>query len=242
MLEQFHFADTPNAMNDIPVVTSLANGSKVQSFSNKVVNQRRAQVQVQPSSATASTITSLSGSIVDFRLENAIDRISSVWLRIKYSNTSGAACIVAVADAWLVVQQIYGANGSNLLYQSVNNVESYITNAFLSRDEYEGMASKRLSNSVYFAATTALADGTSGYIYIPVALPFFQATKLRPYTIDGNLLICLQFATSAPLIASGTMDIQESVILLNGFYESDMQRNKMLSEATIPKLLPFYAF
>ena len=89
MLEQFHFADYPNAMNDVPVVTTLASGGKVQSYSNKVVDQRRAQVQVQPSSATPNTITSLAGSIIDYRLENAIDRISSVWLRIKYSNSSG---------------------------------------------------------------------------------------------------------------------------------------------------------
>lgn len=241
-ITSFHYSNYPNSYNDVPPVSELANGAKVQTFSNKVVDQQRALVSVQPSSATATTISALAGSTVDFRLENNIDRITSVWLRIRYSNTSGADCAVSTADAWNSQQQIYSNNGANLLWQTTDNVEAYLNNMFLSRNEFEVLADKRLTSVTYATGVTTIPTGSSGYVYIPIALPFFNACKIRPYTIDGNVLVRIQFAPSASIISSGTMDITETVLLLSGFYESDEQKNMMLREATLPKVIPYYSY
>ena len=241
-IQNFHYTDYPNAMNNVPAMTKLGNGATAETFANKVVDQCREMAQLGASSATPTSVATLANATVEFRLENNIDRISTVWLRLKYANTSGASCVTSIGDGWIAHIEIYSNNGSNLLWQSNNRVEQFVTNAFLSRNEFEGMASKRFTDDNYATGVVTVLDTATGYVYIPIALPFFKAVNLRPYTIDGNLLIRITFGAAAACVQSGAMSISEATLQLSGYKESEAQQQLMLSNSSVPKCLPYWTF
>jgi hypothetical protein len=112
----------PNAFNDLPLQAKIGNNT-VETYAYKNVPQR-VVVNVNPTTAIASNI--LQGAQINYKIESGVlDRIggAGVQLRIAYSNTSGAACVVSIADNFIQQVQIYSNNGSTLLYQHVNEVE-----------------------------------------------------------------------------------------------------------------------
>ncbi len=228
--------DYNNSYNDIPHLTKIGNVN-TETYSFKNVPQRRAMVTVNPTSAISANL--LAGAQVDFRLENCIDRMSSgnaVFLRIGYSNTSGANCIVAPAESQLKMIQIYSNNGSNLLYQQNNSTESYVANNIVtSRTEHEGIAALKLTNANYATGVQTIPNGQSGYYYIPICPLFWKAIHFRPYTVSGNLLIRVQFESASANISSGSMTITEAVLRVSGYYESDEQKKMMINKALVPK-------
>lgn len=240
-LQNFHYADYENSFNDVPATAQLANGAKAQTYANKVVHQRRGLVSVQPSSAVSSTFASIASTQIDYRLENNLDRLSNAWLRVKYTNNSGANFTVGPADSWLQRIEIYSNNGSTLLYQTLSNIELFASNILLSRDEWDVMATSRFSSPTYGTGVTNVPTGQTGYGYIPIGLLFFSSIHFRSYTVDGNLLVRIQWSNGPSFIQAGTCDINECVLLLSGFYESDAQKQLMMGQATLPKVLPYYA-
>lgn len=236
-------ADNPNVYNDVPVVQSIGN-KKVETYTTKSVRQRREFVIVQPATAISSNI--YQGQQADFLIQNCIDRISSVYLKWDYINSSGAN-FVAAANTDSVIQsiQIFSGSGTNLLYQSTTNVESYLINNFLlSRNEYETTALLRGYYSPveqYPGGTSTIANGAAGSLYFPIALNFFRSTHFRPYDINGNLLIRILFNPAATNITSGTWTTTSLSIEISGYNESDAQQNMILAKATVPKAFSYYA-
>lgn len=232
----------PNAMNDMPAQTTVGN-RKIESFSNKCVPQRKVMVNVNPSTSVPANIWA-SGA-VDFRLEEQVDRIggNGVWLRIAYSNTSGANCVLSPVQAWLKNVQVCSNNGSTLLYQQTDNTETFLINQIvMSRDEYENIASDAFrSDANYSTANITIATGTSGYVYIPVCPLFFKSCKLRPYSINGNLLIRFQFNPASINISSGSMTCTEAALRISGYMEGEAQKKKVRANALVPKNYFYYA-
>ena len=117
----------PNSMNDIPQVTNIG-GNKVETYSYKNCPQCRVLVTINPSTAISSNI--LQGQQLDFRYENQIDRIggNGVHLRIAYTNNSGNNFVCGPAESWIKTIQIYSNNSCTLLYQTLSNQETYVSN------------------------------------------------------------------------------------------------------------------
>jgi hypothetical protein len=231
-----------NAYADMPTLSSVG-GKKVEVFTNKCIHQRKCMVNCNPSTSVQANIWN-SGQI-DFRIEEQIDRIAGngVWLRIGYSNTSGAACVLAPVNAWLNQIQVYSNNGSTLIYQQLSNMESFVINHLvMSRDEYENLAYDAYrSDANYTQTTISVANGESGYFYLPLCPLFWKSTHLRPYSINGNLLIRLTFNPASINISSGSLTCTEAVLRISGYMESADQKKLVLSKATLPKQFFYYS-
>jgi hypothetical protein len=175
-------------------------------------------VNVNPTTAISSNI--LQGSQIDFRIESgAIDRISEtgVQLRVAYSNTTGANCVISVPEAWLANLQIYSNNGFNLLYQYTNEIESFMINSTtLSRIEHEVSATYRGTDANYATGTLTIANGQSGYLYLTLAPLFWKSIYMRLYSIDGQLLVRLTFNSATNNISSGSMTTTKAVLRISG--------------------------
>jgi hypothetical protein len=165
-----------------------------------------------------------------------------VQLRIAYSNTSGAACVVSTADNFIQQVQIYSNNGSTLLYQHVNEVEQFLINATTtSRNEWENGAAYHLTSSAYATGTSSIANGQSGYIFVNIAPLFWKSIHLRPYAIEGQMLVRLTFNPASVNISSGSMTTTEAVLRISGYKENDSQKKLVLSKINLPKNYFYYA-
>jgi hypothetical protein len=232
-------AGNPNFYNDVPLVTDIG-GKKVEAFVNHSVNQRRAFVQISPTSAISSNV--IAGGDLQFKVENVLDRIMTCYLRLDYINSSGGNFICSAPVMHIGRNEIYANNGSNLLYQTTNPVATFmIDHVGMSRNEHEITASLRGTSSAYATGTITIPNGQSGSIYYSIAPNFWRALKLRPYCIDNNLLIRLRFQDSANIISSGSMTTTAAYLEFSGYYESSAQRKLMLQRAEIPKLLSYWA-
>jgi hypothetical protein len=231
----------PNTFNDVPGQAKIGN-QNVKTFAYKYVPQRHIIVNVNPTSAIFSNV--LQGATIDYRIElGIIDRISGAGcqLRVAYSNTSGANCVIAIPEKWLVNIQIYANNGFTLIYQHVNEVEQYLINSVtLSRNEHENTAAYRGTSSIYATGTLTISNGATGYLFVKIAPLFWKALHLRPYSIDGQLLIRLQFDTGAANISSGSMTTTEAILRLSGYEEPEAQKKLILSKAMLPKNFFYY--
>lgn len=242
MSNQLILANNPNAYNDIPQTMNVS-GKQAEAFTNKSVEQRREMVFVNPSSAISSNV--LDGAVLDYRVENVIDRISACYLRVTYNNASGGNFVMCPPSGWLASIEIYANNGSTLLYQSsAANIEQWILDScFRDRNEHNTTAAIRGTNSAYTTAQITIANGATGSYYVCIAPQFFRSLHLRAYSFDGNLLIRLRFqSASLNYITSGSWTTTEAVLLFSGYNESEHQQKYILSKATIPKCLSYYSF
>lgn len=233
-------AGNPNAFNDIPLVKNIGSKS-VEAYTNHSCPQRRVFVQVSPSTAISTNI--LQSAQLDFRIENPVDRIGAAYLRIDWANTSGANFVHSgPTEMWLQQIQIYANNGSTLLYQTIDPVANFLINSCLmSRNEHENTAALRGTSNAYATGVITNATGTSGSYYISLCPNFWRSTRLRPFTIDGNLLVRVKFQDPASLISSGTWTTTACYLELSGYMESETQTRLELSRAEKPKIFSYYA-
>jgi hypothetical protein len=232
----------PNAFNDLPLQAKIRNNT-VETYAYKNVPQRRVVVNINPTTAIATNI--LQGAQIDYKVESGVlDRIggAEVQLRIVYSNTLGAACVISTAYNFIQQVQIYSNNGSTLLYQHVNEVEQFLINTVTtSRNEHENGAAYHLTSSAYATGISSIANGQSGYIYVNITLLFWKSIHLRPYAIESQILIRLTFNPASANISSGFMITTEAVLRISGYEESDSQKKLVLSKAILPKNFFYYA-
>jgi hypothetical protein len=64
---------------------------------------------------------------------------------------------------------------------------------------------------------------------------------MRPYSIDGQLLVRLTFNSATNNISSGSMTTTEAVLRISGYEEPESQKKMILSKAMIPKNFFYYA-
>lgn len=236
-------AEHKNTYNDVPVIMPIGN-KKVETYTNKSVGQRREFVIVQPATAISTNI--YNSQQADFLIQNVIDRVSSVYLVWNYVNNSGAPFVAAAnTDSVVASIQIFSGSGTTLLYQSTTNVENYLINNFLlSRNEYEVTGPLRgyyPPIEQYPGGLTTIPNGASGALYYPLALNFFRSTHLRPYLLNGNLLVRVLFNNATTNIASGTWTTTSLSLEISGYNESEQQQNFLLSKATVPKAFSYWA-
>jgi hypothetical protein len=232
-------AANSNGFNDIPVVRDIG-GRNVEVFTNHSINQRRALVSVAPTTSVASFVWG-SASQLDYRIENNIDRITAAYIKLDVNNSSGASCVTSAGPLHIQKIEIYANNGATLLYSSNSNVANFLIDAVhLSRTEWNNTAAIRGTLANNYGAGALTTTNTTVYsFYYPIAPAFFRALKLRPYTINGNLLIRIKF--SDVLVTSGTLTTTACNLLLMGYYESEQQKAHCLKRAEIPKCLSYYA-
>lgn len=229
-----------NGFNDVPTVKKIGNRS-VEAFTNTSVDQRRVFVQVSPSTSIPSNL--LSAGQLDFRLENNIDRIGTVYLRVDYTNSSGANFVHSgPTDMWIQQIQIYANNGSTLLYQTNDPVGTFLINSVLqSRNEHEITASLRGTSAAYATGGITTATATSGSYYISIAPNFWRSTHLRTYCIDGNFLVRVKFQDASSIITSGTWTTTACYLELTGYMESEEQKKLLIQRSDKPKIFSYYA-
>lgn len=231
-------AANPNAENDMTKEFSIG-GNKVEAFVNVSVPQRRAFVSVGPTSAISSNIWS-GGQEVSFRLENNIDRIGTAYLKVDIANNSGAACVCAAGPTHIKNIEIYSNNGSTLLYQTNSAVSNFLIDAVcMSRNEWDTSSADRGTDANYSTVSISNPDGQVWSYYYNIAPNFWRTLKLRPYCIDGNLLVKVRFSNQ--IIQSGTLTTTAANIMISGYYESEKQKNKCIARAEFPKVLSYWA-
>lgn len=233
-------AANKNSFHDIPVVKSIG-GKNVETFNNTSSHQRRVFVQVSPTTAISSNV--LLGQSLDFRIENPVDRIGSVYLRVDWSNTSGANFIHSGPTAmWIQQVQIFANNGATLLYQTNDPIQNWLISSILmSRNEHETTAALRGTDADYVTTTITENTATSGSYYIDLSPNFWRSVKLRPYCIDGNLLIKVKFQEAANIITSGTWTTSGVYLEMSGYMEDEQQKKLLLARSDKPKNFSYYA-
>jgi hypothetical protein len=129
-----------------------------------------------------------------------------------------------------------------MAYQTVSEIESFLINAVTtSRNEWENSAAYHLTSSAYATGTSSIANGQSGYIFVNIAPLFWKSIHLRPYAIEGQMLIRLTFNPASANISSGFMITTEAVLRISGYEESDAQKKLILSQAMLPNNYFYYA-
>lgn len=231
-----------NSYNDMLVPTELQKGKKVLVNASKSVQQRRAEVLVQPSGSIPSSLSSLANSILDFRIEQPLDRITHMDVKISYANNSGATCTTCAIASWKKQEQIYSDNGTKLLYQTTDSPQTVLTDfLFRDRNDHELTYVYRGTTVNYDLGVTNFPNGNSGTYILPVADVFIRNWKPRPYEINGNLMVRIQFENVGRLIASGDMSITGIQLICHGYYESEQQKRLSLQRALSNKQVFFYA-
>ena len=183
-----------NSYNDMLVPAELVKGKKVLVNASKSVQQRRAEVLIQPSGSIPSTLTSLANSILDFRIEQPLDRITHMNVKVNYANNSGSVCTTCAVASWKKQEQIYSDNGTKLLYQSTDSPQTVLTD-FLFRDRNDhGLTYLYRGTTLnHDLGVTNFVNGASGSYILPVADVFIRNWEPRPYEINGNIMVRLQF-------------------------------------------------
>jgi hypothetical protein len=124
-----------------------------------------------------------------------------------------------------------------------NEVEQYLINSVtFSRNKHENTAAYRGTSNVYATGTLIIANNQTGYLFVNIAPLFWKALHLRPYSIDGQLLIRLQFDTAVANISSYSMTTTEAILRLSGYEEPEGQKKLILSKAMLPKNFFYYSF
>lgn len=227
----------PNALNDMPLKRKIG-GADVESFAYKCVPQRRVTVTQNFSTSTPTNV--LSGWQGDARIENCVDVIKQVFLRIQYQNNSGGAIQISPSSNLLKQIQLFSENFSNLLYQTIDVQEEFLIDSVsISRNEYELIAPYILSDANYATGPVTIANGQSGYFDIHICPSFWKATMLRPYTIQGNLGVRVLFNTTAACVVGGVIPsgftTPECVLRITGYYEPPQQIKTLTDNAMVPK-------
>ena len=229
-----------NAYNE-HYVQSNYEGQKVQTFTLKTCNQRKAMAEIQPSTNVPANIFSASHTL-DYRIQDPISRIHSACLRIEYINGASSATVGTISKLLKSVQ-IYANNGRTLVYQQDGSMvighESYLIH---SQEAWDNNVDAFGSSTTYSESDLVLATSMveSTYFYIPIAPLFWSALKPRMYSLSQNLLVRIRFEDDNQVSGGTTLTTPSVVLLCSGYYENQGQEDHILSNLSIPKVLPFY--
>lgn len=207
---------------------------------HSVSNRHRQIARQSPASTIASTF--LNGGSVDFRIEKGImDVITHAYLQFDITNGTGASTTIAPLQLAIDRIEVWGGNGSTLL-TTIQGQEAFLSNAFLSRDEWEQTSAYFASTDAYSTAGEALADGTSKVYIVPV-IHLLPAIQLFMAGLDSEIIVRVVMQTSTYTILSGSNPTTNGVYLqLKGVAEPDDVRAKRLQVYRNPKsplLLPY---
>ena len=168
--------------------------------SYKVIAQNRDLVTVQPSTTVPAAL--LNGGTLDFRIEKGVaDVIDFAVIKHSFTNSSGAAVVLAPAQMLIQRVEYWLQNGSTLI-GTVYGHELYLQNAYLPRNEFENICVPLGLTESYASAATSVADGTSFTLYIPLWSPW-MATRIHPSGLEGNILIRVFYQSTALTTVSG---------------------------------------
>lgn len=109
------FSDYSNSYNDLPYLMQMG-PVNLYTYTNKMVDQHKTQVLIQPISSTL-----YNGTTIHFRLKTNIDRIKSAYLRIAYTNVSRSNFICSNPQSWIASTKAFSINGRTLPYSTNEN-------------------------------------------------------------------------------------------------------------------------
>jgi hypothetical protein len=105
--------------------------------------------QAPQNSVTASTW--LNGSSTDFKLERCnLSILTNAYVQVKITNSTGGSTTLAPTPFWVDTIEIFNSHGN--LLSSITGQQLFMTLAFLSRNEFEQLASYMCLSTAY--ATT----------------------------------------------------------------------------------------
>lgn len=232
--------DSYTVYKEMPIETKFSGNVKSESYGPPHnCPQRRIMQTINASSAF--NPTAIFGSQVQFRLEDQVDRIESVYLRISLTNNGGVNAVISIPENFLSQVQVYSANGSYLLLNQLSSDEVFLSNNLsTTRTEFETISAQKGTNDQYTFGTLTLLPGTTSTYFIPLCQSFWRSCNVRPYSAVGNFLLRLNFNKASAVIESGAVDVTDCVLRIAGEQESEGQKQLIVSRAQIPKNFFYY--
>jgi hypothetical protein len=205
-----------------------------------VQNKHRITVRQSPqTSITGSSF--LNASITDFQLDRCnLSVLTNAYIQVKITNSTGGSVTLAPTPFWVDQIDIFNAQGNAL--SSITGQQLFMTLAFLSRNEFEQMASYMCLSTAYATTGTAVADTASGIFYIPL-FHLFGATKLHLDGLSKELTVRLKTNSSSLTLLAGTHPtVTDVALILRGYNEQNAHRDarRAAYNNRMPLKLPFY--
>lgn len=209
---------------------------------HRVQNLKRVIVRQAPTSAVNPAF--LNGGTCDVRMEKGtIDLLTHAYLQFDLTNSTGGASTIAPLQLAIERIEIYAGNGNQLL-TTIYGQELWLTNAFLSRDEWEQSASLFGSTTAYSTAGIAIADGASTVLYCPL-IHMLPSVMLHMAGLDSELIVRVVMQTSTYTILAGSNITCNSInLIMKGYSEPEDVKQKRLSvyRNSIPYIVPYVNF
>eukprot|EP01127_Copromyxa_protea_P020655 TRINITY_DN692_c0_g1_i17.p2 TRINITY_DN692_c0_g1~~TRINITY_DN692_c0_g1_i17.p2 ORF type:complete len:380 (+),score=32.86 TRINITY_DN692_c0_g1_i17:2007-3146(+) len=204
-------------------------------------NKHRISVLQAPTTTVQSSTFFNGVGKTDFELDDsAISTLTNAYIKVSVTNGTGASCTLAPTPFWVDKLEILNSTGTELA--AITGQELFLSLAFLSRNEFDQLASYLCMSNAYATTGTALADGASGVYYIPV-FHMLNACKLHLAGIKGDLTIRLKTSgASLSLLAGSHPTVTDVSLVMKGYAEPDNRRQSRIAayNAKVPLKLPFY--
>ena len=202
--------------------------------SHRVVAQVKQVLSVAPSTSISSGL--LNGGTVDFRLEQSVDCIDYLSIKISVQNATGSACTIVPSQMLIQRVDVWANNGGNLLCQFFGQ-ELFLSNIFLSTNEFLNMSGGLKLGANYQNDGVAYANGDTDLLYLHLFQPFYP-TKLMQEGLKSNLLIRVLFNTQAMNLVSGSglPDVTNIECLITGRDQPDFINKQMLTYYRDPQI------
>jgi hypothetical protein len=205
-----------------------------------VQNKHKVVVRQAPMTSISSS-SWLDGAITDFKLERcSLSVLTNAYILVKITNSTGASTTLAPTPFWVDRIEIFNAQGSAL--SSITGQQLFLTLAFLSRNEFEQLASYMCLSTAYATTGTAVADAASGVFYIPL-FHLFGSTKLHLAGLAEELTVSVKTNVAGLTILSGSHPtVTEVALILKGYNEPNTHREarKVAYNNRMALKLPFY--
>jgi hypothetical protein len=166
--------------------------------------------------------------------------LTNAYVQVKITNSTGGSVTLAPTPFWVDTLDIFNAQGNAL--SSITGQQLFLTLAFLSRNEFEQMATYLCMSTAYSTTGSAVADGGSKICYIPL-FHLLGATKLHLAGLQKDLTIRLKINVSSLTLLAGTHPtVTEVSLILKGYDEPNTHREAWCSAYNnkMPLKLPFY--
>lgn len=231
--------DAKNVIADNFHKTAFDNNKSTHTHNPNVyeIQQRSVLVQVSPTTATPSNVL-INNSSVQFRIEDSIDKYSAMYVSMDWV-TTGAAVTLSSCAGFIKTLQIFSENGSNLLFNSLSELEPWVTNNMLyTRDQHE-LTSGNRGTTVAYSGVQTLPANSSGTFLFEIGKSFFNLAKIRSYLVQGNILVKIQFNNSITLNAGNFSS--NCILKLLGCMEHSSIKSALLQTAKLNKDVFFHS-
>lgn len=208
------YARHPKANFLIPEIHGVQNKHKI----TAIVPPRNSVVQS----------SFLNGSMVEFLLDRSqVSTLCNAYIRLEITNSTGAVCTFAPSPFW--IDRVEILDPSQNILSTLTGQQLFLSLAFLSREEWTQLAAYMTSNADYSTAGIDLANGATGFYYIPI-FHLFAAAKLHLAGLKGELTVRVHTASSSTVLIAGTHPTVVNVQLqLKGFAEpADRRQSRAL--------------